>query len=93
MILVAEQTTTRVLSGHVTSNTPLQSLHGLDEQSERPDPNNQFVIFGLMGRVFANGPGDLGSILGHVMTKTFKMVLDTSLLKTLQYKRYVSRVK
>ena len=34
-----------------------------------------------MGRVFANGPGDLGSI-----PKTLKMVLDTSLLNTQQYK-------
>ena len=40
----------------------------------------------LVGRVFANGPGDLGSIPGHVIPKTFKMVLDTSLLNTQQYK-------
>ena len=39
-----------------------------------------------MGRVFANGPGDLGSISGRVIPKTFKMVLDTSLLNTQQYK-------
>ena len=40
----------------------------------------------LVGRVFANGPGDLGSIPGRVIPKTFKMVLDTSLLNTQQYK-------
>ncbi len=40
---------------------------------------------GLVGRVFANGPGDLGSISGHVIPKTLKMVLDTSLLNTQQY--------
>ena len=40
----------------------------------------------LMGRVFANGPGDLGSIPGRAIPKTFKMVLDTSLLNTQQYK-------
>ena len=40
----------------------------------------------LVGRVFANGPGDLGSILGHVIPKTLKIVLDTSLLNTQQYK-------
>ena len=40
----------------------------------------------VMGRVFANGPGDLGSVPGHVIPKTFKMVLDTSLLNTQQYK-------
>ena len=39
-----------------------------------------------LGRVFANGPGNLGSILGQVIPKTFKMVLDTSLLNTQQYK-------
>ena len=37
-------------------------------------------------RVFANGPGDLGSIPGRVIPKTQKMVLDTSLLNTQHYK-------
>ena len=40
----------------------------------------------LEGRVFANGPGDPCSILCRVIPKTFKMVLDTSLLNTQQYK-------
>ena len=39
-----------------------------------------------MDRVFANDPGDLGSIPGRVIPKTLKMVLDTSLLNTRQYK-------
>ena len=39
-----------------------------------------------MGRVFVNGPGDLGSIAGRVIQKTFKMILDTCLLNTQQYK-------
>ena len=39
-----------------------------------------------MGRVFANGSGDLDSISGHVIPKTLKMVLDTSLLNVRQYK-------
>ena len=39
-----------------------------------------------MGWVFANGPGDLGSIPGRVIPKTLKMVLDTYLLNTQQYK-------
>ena len=43
-------------------------------------------FIGLMSRVFANGPGDLGSIQGRVIPKTLKMVLDTSLLNTQQYK-------
>ena len=37
-------------------------------------------------RVFANGPGDLDSIPGRVIPKTLKMVLNTSLHKTQQYK-------
>ena len=37
-------------------------------------------------RVFANGPGDLGSIPGRVIPKTLKMVLDVSLLNTQHYK-------
>ena len=32
------------------------------------------------------GPGDMGSIPGHVIPKTLKMLLDTSLLNTQQYK-------
>ena len=41
---------------------------------------------GLGVRVFANGPGDLGSIPGRVIPKTQKMVLDASLLSTQHYK-------
>ena len=40
-------------------------------------------LIGLVDRVFANGPG---SIPGRVIPKTFKMVLDTSLLNSQQYK-------
>ena len=39
-----------------------------------------------MVRVFSNGPGDLDSIPGHIIPKTLKMVLDTSLLNTQHYK-------
>ena len=42
--------------------------------------------FGLAVRVFANGPGDLGSIPGRVIPKTQKMVIDASLLNTQHYK-------
>ena len=35
-----------------------------------------------MVRVFANGPGDLGSIPGRIIPKTQKMLLDISLLNT-----------
>ena len=40
----------------------------------------------LVRRVFANDLGDLGSILGRVIPNTFKMVLDSSLFNTQQYK-------
>ena len=39
-----------------------------------------------MWEVFTNDPGDLGSIPGCVIPKTLKVVLDTSLLNTQQYK-------
>ena len=37
-------------------------------------------------RVLANAPGNQGSIPSQVITKTQKMVLDTSLLNTQHYK-------
>ena len=43
-------------------------------------------LIGLEGKAFANGPEDLGSIPGRVISKTLKEVLDTSLLNTQQYK-------
>ena len=39
-----------------------------------------------MVRVFATGPGDLGSIPGRVIPKTQKMILDVTLLNTQHYK-------
>ena len=41
---------------------------------------------GQVGRVFANGSGNLTSILGRIIPNTLKMVLETSLLNTQQYK-------
>ena len=46
-------------------------------------------LIGLAVRVFANGPGDLGSIPSRVILKTFKMVLDISLPNTQHYKVYI----
>ena len=46
----------------------------------------QLMTRGLLGRVFTNEPGDVGSIPGRVIPKTLKMVLDTSLLNSQQYK-------
>ena len=56
-----------------------------DEESE-DHIYTLYRFIDLVDRVFANGPGDLGSIPGRVIPKTLKMVLDTSLLNTQQYK-------
>ena len=45
-----------------------------------------YTEYQLIGLVFADGPGDRVSIPGRVIPKTFKMVLDTSLLNTQSYK-------
>ena len=47
---------------------------------------------GLVGRVFANGPGNRGSIPGRVMTKTIKLFLMPPYL-TFNIIRYGSMVK
>ena len=50
------------------------------------DFNLTLPNIGMMVRMFANDPGDLGSIPGQVIPKTQKMVIDTSLLNTQHYK-------
>ena len=45
-----------------------------------------YRVIGLMRRVFANGPGDQGSIPDRVIPKTQNMVLDAVLLSTQRYK-------
>ena len=52
----------------------------------------QIFLIGQVCGVFPNGPVDLGSIPGHVIPKTLKMVLYTSLRNTQQYKVLV-RIK
>ena len=42
-----------------------------------------YWVIGLMRRVFANGLEDQGSILGRVIPKTQKMVLDSALLNSI----------
>ena len=44
--------------------------------------NNLCTILAL----FANGPGGWGSILGRVIRKTQKMILDATLINTQHYK-------
>ena len=39
-------------------------------------------LIGIVGRVFANGLGDRGSIIVQVIPKTQKMGLDATLLNT-----------
>ena len=53
---------------------------------QKPKKPTKYLTIGLAVRVFANGPGDLGSIPGRVIPKTQKMVLDVSLLNTQHYK-------
>ena len=46
-----------------------------------------FQFVNQVGKVFANGPGDEGSIPGWVIPKTWKkMALDTSFLNTQHYR-------
>ena len=51
-------------------------------------------FYAVIAEVFANGPGDLGSIPGRVIPKTLKMELDTTLLNTQHYKvRFKGKVE
>ena len=43
-----------------------------------------YRAIGLMSRVFANSPGDLGSIPGQVISKTQKMVFGAALLSIIR---------
>ena len=51
-------------------------------------PHNQLEVclIPIVSRVFANAPGDRGSILGRVIPKTQKVVFDASLLNTKHFK-------
>ena len=64
-------------------NTPRMKRKWLDKRLFLIKVNR---AFGLMSRVFANGPGDRGSIPGRVIPKTQKIVLDAALLNTQHYK-------
>ena len=46
-------------------------------------------LIGLVGRVFANDPRNLGSIPGRIIPMTQKILLDATLLNTLQYKVHI----
>ena len=47
------------------------------------------IYIGIMVKVFTNGLEDQGLILGRVIPKTQKMVLDASLLSTHHYKVWI----
>ena len=47
---------------------------------------NKVELSGIMVRVFANGPGHLGSIPGRAIPKTQKMALHATLLNSQHYK-------
>ena len=69
-------------------------LHVNAHKTEYMCFNQTGDIIGPAVRVFANGPGDLGSIPGRVIPKTLKMELDTTLLNTQHYKvRFKGKVE
>ena len=49
--------------------------------------HNQSIV--LVGRVFANGPGDWGSIPCQVIPKAEKMILDASLFNSQHYEVWI----
>ena len=51
--------------------------------------NKGFQAIGLMGRVFANGSGNASLVFSQVITKTQKMVLDSTLFNTRHYKLFI----
>ena len=72
---------------HTTSPSNSYSHSILKKQQQKK-------TIGPAVRVFANDPGDLGSIPGQVIPKTLKMELDTTLLNTQHYKvRFKGKVE
>ena len=65
---------------------PFNCLQWPGRPGFNPRSSHTIPDIGLAVRVFANGPGDLGSIPGRVIPKTQKMLLDSSLLNTQHYK-------
>ena len=55
----------------------LERISVLAARHDDDDDDYQYRLTGQVGRVIANGPGDLGSIPGRVIPKTLKMVFDT----------------
>ena len=73
---------------HWREEIPNNNLTGFDMQIPLLMYKEIIIINSspLLDYLFVNSPGDRGSIPGRIMPKTFKMVLDTSLLHTQHYK-------
>ena len=74
----------RFLLGYNTDHWKMQLRRKKIKYHNHYNGSTQYIYIYIL--VFANSPGDWGSIPGHVIPKTLKMVLDTSLLNTQQYK-------
>ena len=71
-----------LLKGKRYKRRGLKNFHNKAIQTKIHLFINKYIVnrlISLVGRVFANGPGDLGLIPGRVIPKTLKMVLDTAL--------------
>ena len=74
-----------------TNYITLLNMATIEKQSNLKVTNLLYLkylrcLIGVVGRLFTNVLGDLGSIPGRVIPKTLKMVLDISLLNIQQYK-------
>ena len=86
LLRITENST--ALLGSLSDNTPGKAMN------PTPLKPSSYRDIGPAVRVFANGPGDLGSIPGRVIPKTLKMELDTTLLNTQHYKvRFKGKVE
>ena len=74
------------MGGERGSGIPVPIARHDDDDDDDRTELAEYQLIDLVGRVFANDPEDLGSIPVRVIPKTLKMVLDTSLLNTQQYK-------
>ena len=87
-----------MLTKSIVSKIYLIFLKDIDNtqfcSEESPHIPSTTPVFALISRMFANGPGDRGSIPGRVIPNTQKMVLDTAFLCTQHYKvRIKSKVE
>ena len=82
----------------LVTNFTFYFIHGLCRNFNKLLKFIYFVLnfnrlIGLVGRVFVNGPRDLGSIPGRIIPKTLKKWYLIPPCLTLSNIRYISRVK